>query len=363
MTPGNPARTRVLIVDDSVVVRRMLTDLFSAESDIEVAGAAPSGAAALERIKQGSFDVMTCDVEMPGMSGLELLVEVRKLAPQLPVVMFSSLTRRAAETTLEALARGASDYVTKPTGASSRAEALEQIRGPLLSKIRSLVRCPESVLVTRAVTAPAPRSSVTSGERAAPRLLAVGSSTGGPNALATLFSKLQPSFKLPIVVAQHMPPLFTRLLAERLTATCGRPFHEAEQGTVLTPGHGYIAPGDFHLRVGRAGAQEVVLLDQAPPENSCRPAVDVLFRSVAAQFGPAALAVVLTGMGQDGLLGCEQLKQRGAQVLVQDEASSVVWGMPGFVARAGLADAVLPLSEIADEVMRRARWSEASHAS
>jgi two-component system chemotaxis response regulator CheB len=184
-------------------------------------------------------------------------------------------------------------------------------------------------------------------------VLAIGASTGGPNALADVFRRLPADFPVPIVIAQHMPPMFTRLLAERLSAEFPLRVHEGGSGAVLEPGHAWIAPGDHHMIVVKEGSQVRLLLHQDPPENSCRPAVDVLFRSVAAVFGPNALAVVLTGMGQDGLRGCAAIHEAGGQILAQDEATSVVWGMPGYVVRAGLADRVLPLSLIADEILRR----------
>jgi two-component system chemotaxis response regulator CheB len=186
-------------------------------------------------------------------------------------------------------------------------------------------------------------------------VLAIGASTGGPNALAEVFSRLPADLPVPIVLVQHMPPMFTRLLAERLSAQFPIRFHEAGSGSVVEPGHAWVAPGDHHMTVVRDGLHVRLLLHQDPPENSCRPAVDVLLRSVARTFGPESLTVILTGMGQDGLRGCEAVRAAGGQILVQDEATSVVWGMPGFVARAGLADRVLPLPQIADEILRRVR--------
>jgi two-component system chemotaxis response regulator CheB len=186
-------------------------------------------------------------------------------------------------------------------------------------------------------------------------ILAVGASTGGPNALAEVFGALPADFPVPIVIVQHMPPVFTKLFADRLSASCRLPFREVHDGDLLLPGHAYVAPGDYHMRVVSDGRVKRLALDHGAQENSCRPAVDVLFRSVAEHFGSKSLAVVMTGMGQDGLRGCERIHERGGQVIVQNEATSVVWGMPGFVARAGIADAVLPLVELAPEVLRRVR--------
>jgi two-component system chemotaxis response regulator CheB len=347
------AKVRVLIVDDSVVIRRLLTDILSAESDIEVVGSAANASLALQRLATTIPDVVTLDVEMPDMSGLELLAEIRRRQPKLPVIMFSSQTQRAAAVTLEALARGATDYVPKPNGTGGLDASRDQVRRELLPKIRAL-----GAAVARAQ---APREQVPAGRvktlSSVPargvEVLAIGSSTGGPNALAELFRTLPATLPVPVLLVQHMPPLFTRMLAERLTATCPIPFREASAGDVLEPGKAYVAPGDHHMRVIKSAGKFVLTLDQSAPENSCRPAVDPLFRSVAEVFGERCLAVVLTGMGQDGLAGCEALAAKGAQIIVQDEESSVVWGMPGFVARAGLAQSVLPLAELPAEILRR----------
>lgn len=351
-------RIRVLVVDDSVVIRKLLTDILSSDPEIEVVGGAASGAIALAKVQQVKPDLVTLDVEMPGMSGLETLVELRKLYPKLPIIMFSSLTERAATTTLDALARGATDYLTKPS-TGSREASTDYVRSQLLPKVRILAGIKAKPAV---VAAPVPSTPLVE-RRAAPmnttpRILAVGASTGGPNALSTMFSEFPKDFPLPIVIVQHMPPLFTKLFADRMTASCALPFHEATHGEVLRAGHAYVAPGDFHMRVHNEAGQYRLLLDQTPPENSCRPAVDVLFASVAEQFGAATLAVILTGMGQDGLRGCELIHHRNGQIVVQDEATSVVWGMPGFVARAGLAQAVLPLSQVATEILRRVGISQ-----
>ncbi|HKQ70066.1 MAG TPA: chemotaxis response regulator protein-glutamate methylesterase [Polyangiaceae bacterium] len=352
-------KIRVLIVDDSVVIRRLLTEILSAEQDFEVVGGAANASLALAKIEQSTPDIVILDVEMPEMSGLDLLTEIAKRGHKLRVIMFSSLTQRAAATTLEALARGAADYVTKPSGTGSREASVDLVRSQLVPKIRALA--PSSY--DRRTTG-SNRMSVAPGERAfkgAPfGVVAVGSSTGGPNALAELFRLVPATFELPIVIVQHMPPLFTRLLAERLTESCPLQFREASAGDVLEPGRAFIAPGDHHLRVVREGARVKLALDQGPQENSCRPAVDVLFRSIADVFAEKTLAIVLTGMGQDGLRGAELIRARGGRILVQDEASSVVWGMPGFIARAGLADAALPLPELAAELIRHGQRIRAS---
>lgn len=346
-------KVRVLVVDDSAVVRRLLTDILSADEGIEVADTASSGSLALLKVESVQPDLVTLDVEMPGMGGLETLENIRKSHPKLPVIMFSAFTERAAATTLEALARGASDYVTKPSGTGSREASVAHVKHQLLPKIHALSARPRKkavpVVRERPVSPLAPRDV---------DLLLVGASTGGPNALTSLFKALPATFPLPIVVVQHMPPLFTRMLAGRLTETCAVPFVEARGDEVLEPGRGYVAPGDFHLKVFREGKTGRLRIDQDAPIHSCRPSVDALFTSAAEAYGASALAVVLTGMGQDGLAGCRLLREKGAQILVQDEASSVVWGMPGAVAKANLADAVLPLEAMAKEILERTTRSQ-----
>ena len=340
---------RVLIVDDSVVVRKLLSEALVSAPDVQLAGTAPSGAIALARIPQLNPDVITLDIEMPGMNGIQTLAEIRKLYPKLPVIMFSTLTERGAAITLEALAQGASDYVTKPSNSASLASAMEQVRHELVAKILSLAGRSQGVPRPTVPFLPAKRKSA--GE--APTVLAIGTSTGGPNALAEVIPRLPADFPVPVVVVQHMPPLFTRLLAERLNGKSSLSVREAEAGAKLETGQVWIARGDHHLRVVRSGTAVLLSLNQDAPENSCRPAVDVLFRSVAQAYGPGGLAVVMTGMGSDGARGAQHIHEAGGEVLVQDEASSVVWGMPGAVVSAGVADKVCPLPEISQEIVRR----------
>ncbi len=356
-------KIRVLVVDDAVVVRKLVTDALSEDPDIEVAGVAANGRIALAKIAQVNPDVVTLDIEMPDMDGLETLAELRKLYPRLPVIMFSTLTERGARVTLDALALGAADYVTKPSNVGSVGEGMRRIRADLVPKIKSL--CVAKVPHVLPAAAPGPvrpaadaRRSVTRPARpgALPSrvdVVVIGVSTGGPNALAEVVPALPRDFSVPVLVVQHMPPIFTRLLGERLDKMCDLAVAEAEEGGVVEAGRVWIAPGDHHMRVRRSGTTVAVRLDQEPPENSCRPAVDVMFRSAVETYGPGVLAVVLTGMGQDGLRGCERIKEAGGAVVVQDKATSVVWGMPGFVAGAGLADSVLPVDRVAGEIMRR----------
>jgi two-component system chemotaxis response regulator CheB len=343
---------RVLVVDDSVVVRKVLCEALAASTEIEVAGSASSGATALAKIPQLNPDVVTLDIEMPGMNGLETLTEIRKLYPKLPVIMFSTLTERGASTTLEALSLGASDYVTKPTNTASLAGAMDQVRHELTEKILSLThRGPARTTVAAVPPLVSPAKRKIAGQRI--DILAIGVSTGGPNALAEVVPRLPADFPVPIVIVQHMPPLFTRLLADRLNDKSRIRVREAEAGKRLEAGNAWIARGDHHLAVARSGTSVVLELNQDAPENSCRPAVDVLFRSVAKVYGANALGVVLTGMGSDGARGASQIRQAGGEIFVQDEASSVVWGMPGAVIKSGGADKVFPLLEIGREIISR----------
>jgi two-component system chemotaxis response regulator CheB len=359
------SKIRILVVDDAVLFRRLVVEELSRDSDLDVVATAANGRIALAKLDQVSPDVVILDVEMPEMDGLATLAELRKTHPRLPVIMFSALTERGAKATLDALALGATDYFTKPTGEGGLDASLQVIREQLIPEIKALcasarareqaagVRRPGAVFLPPGqVVPPARRPTVAAGPV---EVLAIGTSTGGPNALAEVFGHLPADFPVPILIVQHMPPMFTRLLAERLSAQFPIRFQEAKSGGVLQPGHAWIAPGDHHMMVVRDGTQVRTLVHQDPPENSCRPAVDVLLRSVAQAFGPQSLTVILTGMGKDGLRGCEDVRQAGGQVVVQDEATSVVWGMPGYVCRAGLADKVLPLAQIGDEIVRRVR--------
>jgi two-component system chemotaxis response regulator CheB len=351
-------KIRILVVDDSVVVRRMVSDTLALDPELEVAGTAANGKIALAKIPQVNPDIVILDVEMPELDGIGTLVEIRKSLPTLPVIMYSTLTQRGAEATLEALSRGATDYVTKPSNVGSAAQGLECIRMQLIPKIkgicdRVLDASHSSPLATRVVPKTiTPRETFPRREERID-IVAIGVSTGGPNALANLIPALPRDLPVPVAIVQHMPPVFTRLLAERLAAKSQIGVEEGRSGAVLKPGCAWIAPGDYHMIVESDHNQVTLRTYQGPPENSCRPAVDVLFRSVAGVYKLHALAVVMTGMGQDGLRGCEHIREVGGQILAQDQATSVVWGMPGFVANAGLADKVLPLEQLGMEILRR----------
>ncbi|HEX3005188.1 MAG TPA: chemotaxis response regulator protein-glutamate methylesterase [Angustibacter sp.] len=357
---------RVLVVDDSVVVRRLVSDVLASDPEIEVVATASNGRLALNRLDQVAPDLVTLDIEMPELDGIATLRELRARGNRVPVIMFSTLTERGAAATLDALEAGASDYVTKPANVGSINESLEQVRLSLVPKIKALVPRPKSAgLATtvprQAAVAHLPRAA-TSGPvvlapraaRTAPfRVLVIGCSTGGPDALARLLSGLPADLPVPVAVVQHMPPVFTKQFAMRLDRTL--PFHvvEATAGQVLEPGSVYVAPGDHHLALTSSGGRVVTVVNQEPPENFCRPAVDVLFRSAARVYGRDVLAVVLTGMGTDGRRGSQDVVTAGGSVVVQDEATSVVWGMPGAVAQAGTAEEVLPLAELAPAITRR----------
>ena len=343
---------RILVVDDSSVVRKVLSDGLASDPDLNVVATAASGQIALSKIPQCNPDLVTLDVEMPGMNGLETLAAIRKAYPKLPVIMFSTLTERGAATTLDALALGATDYATKPANTGSLDVTLAQIRAQLIPKVKALCPSPASAPPKTAATM-SPAAMPSAREDARIDVLAIGASTGGPNALAELLPAIPEDFPVPVVIAQHMPPVFTRLLAARLNDRCALGVQEGRAGEVLKPGEAWIAPGDHHMTVERVGTSVRLGLNQGPPENSCRPAVDPLFRSVAKTFGNHVLAVVLTGMGFDGVNGAGHIRERGGQVFVQDEASSVVWGMPGQVAAAGYANRIFPLPALAQEIIRR----------
>lgn len=354
-----------MVVDDSVVIRRLVTRSLEQDPAIEVVGSASNGILGLQRIPQLNPDVVTLDIEMPGMDGLEMLRNIRQAYPNLRVIMFSTLTERGAAITLEALSLGADDYVTKASNEGSLGESMARLDRELIPKIKQFFSLPtdrEREHKTRvAVASPGangiPAKKIFRAQLKFPHVVAIGSSTGGPAALSAILPKLPGDFPLPIVLVQHMPPFFTRLLAERLDASCALRVKEAVHGDEVKIGQILIAPGDFHMRAVAENGRVTVVMDQGPQENFCRPAVDVLFRSVNEAYSGAVLGIVLTGMGQDGMRGAEVLKASGATILAQDEATSVVWGMPGAISHAGLADRILPLEELAPEIMRVAERS------
>lgn len=353
-------RTRVLVVDDEVIFRHIVTRVLAEDPEMEVVGTAGDGEIALRRLAQHEVDVVTLDVDMPVMDGLAALQAIRATYPGLPVVMMSAFDKPGARE-MQALELGADDCVAKAPASGSTVNAIEWLRQRLLPRLkqvrgkRAAASAPPTANVrpVRAIgSAPMPVATLPSRvERV--DVVAIGASTGGPQALAAVLAALPEGFPVPIVMVQHMPPDFTRLLAERLTKTTRLLVREAIPGALLAPGEAWIAPGDHHMVVLRTSQGVVVRINTLPPENSCRPAVDPLFRSVGEVFGAHALGVVLTGMGCDGMRGAEEMRRVGAQVIVQDESTSVVWGMPGAVVQAGLANKVLPLASIAAEIVGR----------
>jgi len=361
-------KKRILIVDDAVVVRRMLSDMLDQDEELEVVGTAANGKIALEKIPQVNPDILILDLDMPEMDGLETLKQLRKIDRHLPVIVFSTRTERGAKVTLEALSLGATDYVTKPSSLSGGMSAIDAIRGQLVPKVKGLRKrrrpeakapkpstpvAPPSLTKPTAKVVPKMAPLPPPARRSRVRLLAIGSSTGGPNALTELLRAIPAPLPVPILIVQHMPPIFTRILAERLSVNTKHKAFECTSGTVIEPGKIWIAPGGFHMVVTKAPSGPRMQTHQGEPENSCRPAVDVLLRSVADVYGSSALTAILTGMGSDGLKGCRRIREVGGQVLAQDEESSVVWGMPGYVAKEGLAEKVLPIGALAAEICSR----------
>lgn len=356
-------KIRVLVVDDAVVIRKILTDAISADSDLEVIGTAPNGKIAIQKLPQLNPDVITLDVEMPELNGIETLKEIRKTHPKTPVIMFSTLTEKGAGITLDALAAGASDYVAKPANVGNVTASRAMVQEELIRKIKGLaisagifppsMKVSPSFKLSTPSSTPKVKSFLDLVSKTQIQAVTIGVSTGGPNALAELVPALPADLNVPVLIVQHMPQMFTKLLADRLNTQTKLRVVEATANEEVKPGVIYIAPGDYHMEVKRSGGKIVINLHQGPQENSCRPAVDVLFRSVANIYGKETLAVILTGMGSDGLHGCEVIKEHGGQIIAQDKETSVVWGMPSYVVEANLSDAVLPLSSIAPEISRR----------
>ena len=349
---------RVLIVDDSAVVRQILSEILASDPGIEVVGTAADPLLAREKIKRLAPDVITLDVEMPRMDGLAFLENLMRLHP-LPVVMISSLTERGADTTLQALALGAVDFVSKPKLDVTRGlqgyadEIIEKVKTAARSRVRALVRSPVVPKVTLASpgAASAPRPSQF---RTTDRLIAIGASAGGTEALRVVLEGL-PADAPAVVITQHLPATFSTAFAERLDRHSAMAVREASDGEAVLPGHAYLPPGGKHLRVIRDGARWRCRIDDGPPVNRHKPAVDVLFQSVAQSAGANAIGVILTGMGDDGARGLLQLRQAGAPTLVQDEATSVVWGMPGAAFKLGAAEEQLPLEKIAERLLALSR--------
>lgn len=368
-----------MLVDDSAVIRRLLCTILAEDGEIVVSAQARNGVKALEALTRSVPDIVVLDIEMPEMDGLETLSRLRRALPNLPVIMFSTLTERGASATLEALTRGADDYVTKPSNTGSFAQTSASIHATLVPRIKALVerarstgRAPDATRRPRAArsdASPLPSPLRRPAHRAAaprsapprsrprrvgllrPEAVVVAVSTGGPDALARMVPELPATLPVPVLVTQHMPPIFTRLLAERLDARSAVTVVEGEDGMVPGPGMVILAPGGHHMLVRRVGGRPTIVLDDGPPVKACRPAADPMFASAVQTWGGDLLALVMTGMGDDGHHGAELVRDAGGRVVCQDEDSSVVWGMPGVVARAGLAEEVLPLQALGRTVV------------
>lgn len=366
------------MVDDSVVSRRLITTALEKDATIKVVASAPNGLIGIEKVKQHELDLVLMDVEMPEMDGITAVRELKKIRPNLPIIMFSALTREGASVTLEALSAGAASFVEKPGFVKDLDECKSMIYLSLVPKIKEVIASkgamPSQKFGSNApgmgstppanapVTKPAPepqKNIIRTPAGGGIDIVAIGVSTGGPNALAELMPTLPADLSVPVVIVQHMPPIFTANLAKRLDNTSPISIKEAEVGDVLAPGKVFLAPGGYHMIVEAKQGQHVIGLNLDPHEEGCRPAVNVLFRSVAALYGANVLSVILTGMGKDGLEGSQAILNAGGSLIAQDEASSVVWGMPGAVARAGLPEKILPLNQIGMEIIRRVRHSMA----
>ncbi|HEY9188905.1 MAG TPA: chemotaxis response regulator protein-glutamate methylesterase [Bacteroidota bacterium] len=349
-------KIKVLVVDDAAVFRQSVSTVLNADSDIYVVGTAPNGKIALTKIEQLNPDVVTLDVEMPEMDGLETLKNIKQKFPHIGVIMFSVHTERGAKQTIEALSLGAFDFVTKPSGTGSFSASMNRIREELVPLIKEYwakfnKKGENRVIIQKPPERRAPVIPPGIKLKIKKEAVAIGVSTGGPNALAEIIPKFPAKIGVPVFIVQHMPPIFTKQLAERLNSKSNLRVVEARDNEIITPDKVYIAPGNYHMEVKERNGEKIISLNQGPLENSCRPAVDVLFRSVAKLYGKKALGVILTGMGKDGFLGSEMMKQNGAYIIAQDQESSVVWGMPRFVVEAGIADEVVNLNEMTDTIL------------
>ncbi|NBW40324.1 chemotaxis-specific protein-glutamate methyltransferase CheB [bacterium] len=352
------AKVRAILIDDEVHFRKEISNLFEENEHIDVISTAQSGKIGIQKIAIEHPDVVLLDLDMPEMSGLQTIQSIREVDAHIPIIIFSERCARNTGQLLDAIAAGAADHVMKPMRNQWNSER-EAFREQLALKITSLCLSLEEHVSAKQYKISqnekvVPLRSVKKEEKSAGiDIVAIGVSTGGPNALAQIIPHLPANLGVPIVCVQHMPAGFTKILAERLNTSSQIRVVEGAEGMPLEPNTMYIAPGEYHMQVVRSGARYVLNVNQDPPENSCRPAVDPLFRSVAEHFGKSALGLVLTGMGSDGLLGCKALKQKHGTILVQDKDTSVVWGMPGYVFQHGLAEDALPLQEIAAELIRR----------
>ena len=361
-----------MVVDDSVVIRGMISRWIGAEPDMEVSASLRTGLDAVNQIERIKPDVAVLDIEMPELDGISALPQLLAKKRDLVIIMASTLTRRNAEISFKALSLGAADYIPKPES-TREATAAETFHHDLIQKIRhlgararrraspaaspSVAPAPERAREVSVHPVAAPVAQLQLARQPfsmlAPRVLLIGSSTGGPQALMTLVADIGPVIdRFPVLITQHMPPTFTTILAEHLARASRRPAHEAVDGEIVKSGRIYLAPGGRHMRVVRHGAEAAIALDDGPPVNFCKPAVDPMFNSAIDVWHGGIMSVILTGMGSDGMRGGKDIVAAGGSVIAQDEATSVVWGMPGAAANAGICAAVLPLNQIAPKLVR-----------
>lgn len=343
--PPTADPVRVMIVDDSAVVRGLISRQLETDPAVAVVARAANGRAALMELERTPVDVIVLDLEMPVMDGMTALPLLIAAQPDVRIIIASTLTTRNAKIGMQALQAGAADYLSKPDGGSLlNAEAFNR---DLLAKVRALGGRRRGALpATPAPAITAPPAAVARRRTIRPKVIVIGGSTGAPPALMQVMQALRAGPDQPILIAQHMPPIFTAMLAEQLERAGDRACAEAIDGEPVRAGQAYVAPGGWHMTVAREAGSVVIRLNQEPPEHFCRPAVDPLLRSVAGVYGAGAVAVILTGMGSDGALGCQALATAGGRFAVQDEATSAVWGMPGAAARTGGCDAILPISQV-----------------
>jgi two-component system chemotaxis response regulator CheB len=343
---------RVLIVDDSSVVRRILKTVLLSDPDFNLVGAGCDGKEGIELALKLKPDLVILDVDMPIMNGLEVLAELKKQDPELPIIMFSSLVQKGSLITLDAISLGADDYYCKPSTGSPE-ETIELLKKDLLPRMKSVFKKNQSSSGVYNLPQAEKKILKQSVKSVTPKILAIGVSAGGPEALKILLMALPSPLPVPAVITQHMPAGFTKSLADHLNSQTRHAVTEAVDGDMLVNGKFLLAPGDYHMVIEPFLAGNKVRLNQDPAENYCRPAVDPMLRSVAKVYGAAALTVILTGMGQDGLEGCKVIHKAGGKILVQDKASSVVWGMPGSIYKEGLADEALSIQDLSTEIMTR----------
>ncbi|WP_085904993.1 protein-glutamate methylesterase/protein-glutamine glutaminase [Kiloniella majae] len=365
---------RIMVVDDSAVIRGLLTRILEGDPQVSVVESVSNGEIAVKRLESQKIDVVVLDIEMPVMDGLTALPKLLQVKPDVQVIMASTLTRKNAEISLKAMRLGAADYIPKPTSSGEltkasdfkyelveKVKALGQVarasqKAPLPSAVKTqqgtattAAQKPKTVTAASSSLYPSKTTTLRKDAITKPDILAIGSSTGGPQALFDVLGNLG-TITQPVVITQHMPATFTALLAEHIAKVSSMPSKEGEEGEVLKGGHIYLAPGGYHMVFEKQGVNTVIRLNQDPPENFCRPAVDPMLRSLSKIYGSRLLVLILTGMGSDGLRGSEVVTAAGGSVIAQDEQTSVVWGMPGAVATAGLCSAVLPIKEMASNV-------------